>query len=136
MKDRMNISETKLYRKNLRNESTTAEAVLWVMLKGKQILGLKFRRQHSVGSYILDFYCPHLHLAIELDGEVHVVREEYDEKRTAFLNKEGIHVLRFENRVVFENPELIINEIEEVARGVGLPTTSPCGYSSFLKEES
>lgn len=116
MEDKMNISRTKTFRKNLRNESTAAEAVLWSILKGKQVFGLKFRRQHSVETYILDFYCPSLHLAIELDGEVHVMREDYDEKRTSILNKEGVCVLRFENRVVFENPQTIIEEIEKVMK--------------------
>lgn len=136
MEDKMNISRTKTFRKHLRNEGTPAEAVLWKMLKGKQVFDLKFRRQHSVESYILDFYCPSLHLAIELDGEVHVMKEDYDETRTIFLNKEGICVLRFENRVVFENPQTIIEEIERVMKGRVLPTTSPCGDSSFQKEES
>lgn len=136
MEDKMNISRTKTFRKHLRNEGTPAEAVLWRMLKEKQVFGLKFRRQHSVESYILDFYCPSLHLAIELDGEVHTVREDYDEKRTMFLNKEGIYVLRFENRVVFENPQTIIDEIQRVMKSRVLPTTSPCGDSSFQKEES
>ena len=136
MEDKMNISRTKTFRKHLRNEGTSAEAGLWKMLKGKQVFDLKFRRQHSVESYILDFYCPSLHLAIELDGEVHVMKEDYDETRTIFLNKEGIYVLRFENRVAFENPQTIIEELERVLKGSVLPTTSPYGDSSFQTEES
>ena len=62
----MNKSDVTGNRKELRNHSTSAEATLWKMLKGKQIAGLKFRRQHSVGPYILDFYCPQIKLAIEL----------------------------------------------------------------------
>ena len=85
----MNKSDVTGNRKELRNHSTSAEATLWKMLKGKQIAGLKFRCQHSVGPYILDFYCPQIKLAI-------------DEQRSYFLNRvEDIEVLRFENRTVF-----------------------------------
>ena len=98
----MNKSDVTGNRKELRNHSTSAEATLWKMLKGKQIAGLKFRRQHSVGPYILDFYCPQIKLAIELDGEVHNRQQDYGEQRSYFLNRvEDIEVLRFENRTVF-----------------------------------
>ena len=101
-------------RKELRNTLTPAEAVLWKLLKGRQIGKLKFRRQQSVGPYIVDFYCPYLKLAVELDGETHTGRAEYDERRTLYLwQTAGIKVIRFENRVVFENPELILEEIEK-----------------------
>ena len=110
----MNKSALLSKRKELRNTLTPAEAVLWKLLKGKQIANLKFRRQHSDGPYIVDFYCPYLKLAIELDGETHIGRTEYDEQRTLYLwQTAGINIIRFENRVVFENPELILKEIEE-----------------------
>lgn len=110
----MNRPELEERRKKLRNQSTTAEATLWKLLKGRQAFGLKFRRQHSVGSYILDFYCPEVRLAIELDGEVHKSQEVYDDARTLFLKQEkGITVLRYENRIVFEFPQQILGEIEE-----------------------
>ena len=97
----MNKSDVTDNRKELRNHSTPAEAILWRMLKGKQIAGLKFRCQHSVGPYVLDFYCPQIKLAIELDGEVHNRQQDYDEQRSYFLNRvDDIEVLRFENRTV------------------------------------
>ena len=108
----MNKEEQEWRRKILRNHSTSAEAVLWRLLKNKQIEGLKFRRQHSIGPYIVDFYCPALKLAIELDGDVHNRQLEHDEQRTCYLQKNNIEVLRFENRTVFENAELIIDEIK------------------------
>ena len=135
----MDKSDVTGNRKELRNHSTSAEATLWKMLKGKQIAGLKFRRQHSVGPYILDFYCPKLRLDIELDGEVHSTSEamDYADTRARFLiNEKDIWVIRFENRVVFENPSQIVEEIREVAKRRKIPTTSPCGYSSFPKEEN
>ncbi len=130
----MNIPNVTDNRKELRNHSTLAEATLWKLLKGKQIAGLKFRRQHSVGVYILDFYCPQIKLAIELDGAVHNRQQDYDEQRTYYLNKvEGIEVLRFENRTVFEDVERIIREIEERRFSYHLP---PSGYSSSREEEN
>lgn len=115
MTDRMNRAEWLERRRELRQALTPAEAVLWRLLKGRQLEGLKFRRQHSVGPYILDFYCPALKLAIELDGASHACREEYDGQRTSYLSETaGITVLRFENRVMFENPEQIFREVKEM----------------------
>lgn len=103
-------------RKNLRNHSTSAESTLWKTLKNKQIGNLKFRRQHSVGPYILDFYCPAIQLCIELEGEFHSgpAAEEKDQERDAFLQNQGIEVIHFENRWVFEYLQDIIDVILEV----------------------
>jgi very-short-patch-repair endonuclease len=100
-------------RKRLRNNLTPAEAGLWIILKSSALNGIKFRRQHSVGNYILDFYCPQYKLAIELDGEVHnsEVQKLRDEKRTEYLNSVGITVLRFENKEVFEGTDNLLSEI-------------------------
>ena len=100
-------------RKHLRNNSTAAEAELWKIVKHSQIGGYKFRRQHSVGKYILDFYCPKLKLAIELDGEPHADLQAIarDNERDEYLAAYGISVLHFENRWVFEYPEVIREEI-------------------------
>ncbi|WP_430816615.1 endonuclease domain-containing protein [Carboxylicivirga sp. RSCT41] len=100
-------------RKLLRNRATPAECELWNYLKGKRICDLKFRRQPSIGQYILDFYCPQLKLAIELDGEYHVYNEEYDRLRDRNLSNMGIATLRYENLMVFEHPNVIIAEIKE-----------------------
>ena len=102
--------------KNLRQQNrsnlTPAEAELWKHLKSSQ-LGRKFRRQHSVGKYILDFYCPSEKLAIELDGKDHFTDNgfERDEERTKFLKNLSIKVLRFENKDVFEQLEGVLAEI-------------------------
>jgi very-short-patch-repair endonuclease len=120
MKKIMDRPESTYRRKKLRNHGTSAEAVLWTLLKGQQVDGFRFRRQHGVGPYILDFYCPQLRLAIELDGEVHVNTEEYDEARSRYLAQvAGIRVIRFENRVVFEHFSAIVEGIREVARERG-----------------
>src|SRR5688572_31058233 len=96
-------------RRGLRTRGTPAEAVLWKMLQRRQLHVRRFRRQHSAGPYILDFYCASERLAVELDGEPHFepARREYDLARTAFLRKAGIRVIRFENRFVREAPEAV-----------------------------
>ena len=95
-----NLPEQKAFRKELRNSMTSAEVVLWQMLKGKQIEGFKFRRQFGIGPFVVDFYCPILRLAIELDGAYHFSEEmeSYDEQRSLYLARNDIKVLRFENR--------------------------------------
>ena len=107
-----NLPELKNRRKNLRNHSTSAEAVLWRSLKAKQICNLKFRRQHSIDNFILDFYCPQLKLGIELDGQYHVYNEAYDRIRDKVLEQYGITILRYENCMVFEHPDVIIDDIK------------------------
>ena len=109
-----NKRHLKAYRKNLRNNLTPAEAALWTLLKNKQVLGLRFRRQFSVNNYILDFFCPKAKLAIELDGEVHNSAEaqERDLKRDDFLGNLDIKVLRVENKLVFENTTQVVSAIE------------------------
>ncbi len=108
-----NRPELNKKRKYLRNNSTPAECELWNYLKGKRICNLKFRRQHSISNYILDFYCPQLKLAIELDGEYHVYNEEYDILRDKKLNILGITTLRYENLMVFEHPDVIIEDVQQ-----------------------
>ncbi len=109
-----NLNYLKQNRRDLRNNLTPAEAALWTLLKSKQLEGRKFRRQHSVGNYILDFYCTTERLAIELDGAHHFTEAgmQYDEERTAYLNSVDIRVIRFENKLVFIDPEYILKEIK------------------------
>jgi very-short-patch-repair endonuclease len=108
-----NNPELKEFRKSLRKNLTPAEAALWRLLKGEQMDGRKFRRQFSVGYYILDFYCHSEKLALELDGAHHFTEEgrAYDEKRDAYLNKQGILVIRIEKKV-FENTGQVLDFIK------------------------
>ena len=110
-----NKPELKIWRKKLRNNSTPAEIRLWNFLKGSQLNGLKFRRQHSFGNYIVDFYCVEKKLVIELDGEIHenIAIEQKDLIRNEYLNSIGIKVLRIKNIEVFEQIELVLKMIME-----------------------
>ena len=100
-------------RQELRNNMTTAEATLWKYLKERQLEGRKFRRQHSVGNYILDFYCPKEKLAVELDGMHHFTTAGYesDKERDKYLESLGIRVLRFENDEVMKAIENVLEII-------------------------
>jgi very-short-patch-repair endonuclease len=119
-----NMTALKDNRKKLRNSLTPAEAKLWTLLKNSRLENRKFRRQHSVGPYVLDFYCPAEKLCIELDGEGHYNEAsfEYDSARTEYLNSLNIRVLRFENKNVFENAEGVL---EEIRRNITSKPTTP-----------
>src|SRR3989344_1264839 len=101
-------------RRELRKEQTQSEKLLWERLRNRK-LGFKFRRQYSVGGYILDFYCPEIKLTIELDGKQHFQKEnlEYDKDRTDYLEVLGCTVLRFRNLELKENFESVIFRIKE-----------------------
>ena len=115
---RHNQQEQTLLRKTLRNNATAPEALLWMKLKGKQIDGLKFRRQFGVGPYVIDFYCPELRLGIELDGDIHnrFDTEMHDNIRTAFLRENRIMLLRYKNEVVYQNVDAIVEDIRQLYR--------------------
>ncbi len=112
---RHNKKELESIRKNLRKNLTPAEAFLWKELKNKNFEGRKFRRQHSINNFIVDFYCPEEYLIVELDGEVHLnaMAEEKDRKRGEILEEMGFRVLRFENKMVFECLDSVLMEIRD-----------------------
>jgi very-short-patch-repair endonuclease len=92
-------------RRELRRSMPDAEVMLWSRLKGRQLLGCKFRRQYSVGSFVLDFFSAEIKLGIELDGDSHFrsgVRE-YDQKRQQFIESFGIKVIRLLNTEIYQN---------------------------------
>jgi len=102
-------------RRTLRASMTPAEAALWRVLQRSQLQGRKFRRQHSIGPYVVDFYCPKERLVVELEGSAHDSERTAirDEARERFLSAEGLTVLRLENRHVFENPEGVLELIKQ-----------------------
>jgi very-short-patch-repair endonuclease len=121
----MQTTQHKQYRKQLRAEATPAENRLWRALRGRRLLGLKFRRQHSIGSYIADFYCLEKALVVELDGGQHATDEgtQYDQVRTKFLHTQNINVIRFWNTDVLQNVQGVVDEITEFVLTRG---PSPC----------
>jgi very-short-patch-repair endonuclease len=97
----------------LRRNQTEAEKALWVHLRNKQFYGMKFLRQYSIGRYIVDFYCPNMKLAVELDGEQHNQCEgkECDAVRSEYLKAHGIEVMRFWNHEVLLDMESVLSEL-------------------------
>ena len=108
-----NRNEKKSKRVELRNSRTAAEATLWKHLQRRQLEGKKFRRQHSIGPYIVDFYCPECRLIVEWDGQPHYefIADVYEAERTKYFSQFGIKVVRFENRLVFEALEAVLATI-------------------------
>ena len=98
--------------KQNRKQPTPAEAKLWNALRRRKLSGLKFRRQHPLGRFIVDFYCAQHKLVIEIDGAAHEHQQDYDSSRTQQLEIEGRRVLRFSNEQVKVNLETVLAEIE------------------------
>jgi very-short-patch-repair endonuclease len=112
--------------RELRRDATDAEKLLWQLLRNRQLHGFKFRRQHPIGGYILDFYCHEANLAVELDGGGH--REENqakrDRERTEYLESKGLRVIRFWNDQVLEQTEAVLGKILESLTDTLTPTLS------------
>jgi len=107
-----NKKKLKSVRQNLRNEATKAERTLWKHLRGKQMGGYKFRRQHGIGNYVVDFYCPELKLIIELDGWVHGDKEQRKKYviRQKYLESQEFCVIRYTNaQIKYEMKSVLAN---------------------------
>jgi very-short-patch-repair endonuclease len=103
---------------------TPAEQRLWQALQGRRLGGLRFRRQHPVGPFILDFYCPACRLVIEVDGGVHDGQVEYDEARTQQLAAHGYRVFRFRNEEVMTDLPAVLSRILHAATATSAPKPS------------
>ena len=99
--------------RELRNNSTRTEILLWTFLKGKQLRGYDFHRQKPIDEYIVDFFCNELMLAVEIDDVSHIGKELYDTKRQNRLEKLGVTFLRFKDEDVFYNCDYVVKEIEK-----------------------
>ncbi len=113
-----NRRDQKNLRNRLRNSTTSAEAILWTCLQQRKLFGRKFRRQFGIGRYIVDFYCAECRVAIELDGAPHFAAnaEEHETRRTTYLRQRGIRIIRFENRAIHQDIELVLETIRENLR--------------------
>ena len=103
------------FARRLRRDMTDAERILWLRMRGRELLGLKFRRQHPIGHYIVDFTCLDAGLVVELDGGQHA-GSVADELRTAFLEDAGYLVLRFWNNEVLTQTDAVLAAILAAAR--------------------
>jgi len=107
--------ELRLTALQLRRDLTGAERVLWEELRNRRLVGLKFRSQHAVGKFVLDFYCASCKLAIELDGSSHDNKTDVDLARTEILDAYGYLVLRFQNSEIFANLASVLERISQAA---------------------
>ena len=118
--------------RSLRHDQTEAERHLWRLLRDRQLLGFKFRRQHRIGIYFADFACPERGLVVELDGSQHIAAADEDRRRSRSLAREGYRVLRFWNDDVLVRTGLVLDAIvaaldaSESAAGVRRHGPSPC----------
>lgn len=113
MRSLYNDPSRKNLRRKLRAEQTEAETLLWNKLRSRRLNSMRFVRQYGVGRYVLDFFCPETRLAIELDGSQHMEKEheDYDLRRTAYLNALDIKVIRFWNNQVMSDMESVLEAI-------------------------
>ena len=103
--------DLKRYARAMRASMPDAEALLWSLLRNRRLANAKFRRQHVIAPYIVDFYCAERRLVIELDGGQHSEQQDYDQRRDAFLEQKNITVLRFWNHQMLNETEAVLEEI-------------------------
>lgn len=111
-----NLSSEKPKRIHLRTLQTKAEAVLWTCLRARRFYGYKFYRQYGIGKFVLDFYCHERRLAIELDGEIHKKKTDYDNDRMIWLKNEHIETIRFWNNDVIHHTKEVLDVILKTLR--------------------
>ncbi|MFH1683966.1 MAG: endonuclease domain-containing protein [Candidatus Margulisiibacteriota bacterium] len=106
----------KQFARTLRKEQTKAEKIVWELIRKRKFKNFKFRRQHVVEGFILDFFCHELRLGIEIDGGIHLKRKDYDEMRQEIIELEDIKIIRITNKEIAENKRSILKRIEEAIR--------------------
>ncbi len=102
--------------KELRQQMTPAEDMLWQRLRAHRLSGLKFRRQHPLGPFVADFYCAERRLVIEIDGDIHTQQAEHDQARTEQCEAYGYRVIRFKNTEVEQDIEKVLEKIIETCQ--------------------
>ena len=114
-----NRKENKFLRKKLRLEMPKGEILLWQRLNNKK-MGYKFRRQYSIGSYVVDFYCPQFKLVIEIDGGTHISKQAavYDKQRQKYLESLGLIIKRYDNQLTLKNLNEVLIDLNSFYQGL------------------
>ena len=120
--------------RQMRAEPTLAERKLWKHIRGLKLNGIKFRRQHIINRFIVDFYCPEAKLVVEVDGEIHKKQKSLDRQRDNFLQELDYRILHFTNREVFRELPKVLHTIQEVFNEVALKKSN--NHSSPFKGKS
>ncbi len=103
----------KTFARNLRREATPKEDKIWNALRNRKFLNCKFRRQHVIEGFVVDFYCKKLRLAIEVDGKIHERQKEYDELRQRLIEEEGVKFIRVTNEEINKDIDILFRKIRE-----------------------
>jgi very-short-patch-repair endonuclease len=121
-----NLQRTKSLRRRLRNSPTKTEYLLWQRLRGRQVGGYKFRRQYGIRNYVVDFFCPKIKLAIEIDGDVHNLfqQKQNDAERQAELTALGIRIIRFSNDELYTDIDRVVAGIESTCHSIVVATNT------------
>jgi type I restriction enzyme M protein len=101
----------KIFARALRKDQTEAEKIIWERLRKRKFMSLKFRRQHVVEGFVIDFYCHELKLGIEVDGGVHLKRKNYDQLRQEVIESEGISIIRITNKEIMEDKKTVLKKL-------------------------
>lgn len=111
-----NKTEMKDRRRELRANTTRSEELMWIFLRNRNTKRQKFRRQYSVDSYIIDFYCPSLKLALEIDGDIHDLEDQkkYDAERQKHIEAFGIRFLRIKNEDIINDMDRVMKKVEDI----------------------
>ena len=123
------LSQYTSLRRKLRQQPTRAEAALWFQLRDKKFLGYKFRRQHSIGRYVLDFFCAKLMLGIEVDGATHLdpAKKEYDKIRQAWIEDRGVRIIRFTDSEILADTDATLNKLRRCINSSPGPSSARRG---------
>jgi very-short-patch-repair endonuclease len=113
-------------RRRLRHDATPAEQCFWEAVRNRRFDGYHFRRQHSLGRFVVDFYCPELHLAIEIDGAIHQYQQPEDAARSEYLQAAGISVVRFTNDEILHHRNVTLERLRAV---IATLTPNPSPYT-------
>ncbi|MFA4843385.1 MAG: endonuclease domain-containing protein [Candidatus Margulisiibacteriota bacterium] len=123
----------KVFARQLRSDQTDAEKLAWMQLRDRRCYGLKFRRQHVIEGFVVDFYCDQIALAIEVDGGIHKRRREYDEARDDVICSKGVSIIRIENEAVAQNRNIINKKVKSflIRNKIPFQNPSPSGRGSL-----
>jgi very-short-patch-repair endonuclease len=103
----------KIFARTLRKEQTKAEKIVWELIRSRKFMNLKFRRQHVIEGFVLDYYCHEQKLGIEIDGGIHLKRKDYDRLRQEVIESEDINIIRITNKEIAKNKRSILDKIKK-----------------------
>ena len=112
----------KIFAQELRKSSTPEEQKVWKLLRNRNFMNLKFRRQHILQGFVVDFYCHKLRLAIEIDGKIHLKQKEYDALRQKLIEEKEITFIRITNEAINKDVNIVLEEIKKIASTTVLPS--------------